>query len=207
MYSQQCLALLRAQHGVITRQQALGAGVAEHEIRALLRRGLWVKVHAGVYREVVARPTWRAALVAACLAHGAVASHRTAARLHGLQGFDRTKLEITVVHGRLVTLDGNYGGHFVDRRGRMCRYHSHAPQLGSGCLSLARARLSAPRWYKNFLAIGLRCTFGKISSLAPLYQVSGPWYDDGVILWGVRAANEFRICRQIPPLHFQQANS
>ena len=35
-----------------------------------------------------------------------MASHRTAARLHGLQGFDRTKLEITVVHGRLVTLDG-----------------------------------------------------------------------------------------------------
>jgi hypothetical protein len=54
---------------------------------------------------------------------------------------------------RLVTLDGDYGGHFVDRRGRMWRAHSHAPHLGSGCLSLARARLSAPRRYENFLAI------------------------------------------------------
>ncbi len=40
---------LRRQDGVISRRQALAAGLPEHEIRRLLRRNEWARAHSGVY--------------------------------------------------------------------------------------------------------------------------------------------------------------
>ncbi|WP_234802251.1 type IV toxin-antitoxin system AbiEi family antitoxin domain-containing protein [Mycolicibacterium fortuitum] len=41
--------LLRRQDGVISRSQALDAGLRNHEIRRLLGRNEWARVHTGVY--------------------------------------------------------------------------------------------------------------------------------------------------------------
>nr|MDT0525960.1 type IV toxin-antitoxin system AbiEi family antitoxin domain-containing protein [Streptomyces sp. DSM 41633] len=50
--------VLRQQDGVISRRQALDAGLAEHEIRRLLRRNEWARVHVGVYVEHTGPPSW-----------------------------------------------------------------------------------------------------------------------------------------------------
>lgn len=50
--------VLRQQDGVISRRQAVDAGLAEHEIRRLLRRNEWARVHAGVYVEHTGPPSW-----------------------------------------------------------------------------------------------------------------------------------------------------
>lgn len=50
--------VLRQQDGVISRRQALAAGFQEHEIRRLLRRNEWARVHAGVYVDHTGPPTW-----------------------------------------------------------------------------------------------------------------------------------------------------
>ncbi len=50
--------LLRQQDGVISRRQALDAGLQEHEIRRLLRRNEWARVHAGVYVDHTGPLTW-----------------------------------------------------------------------------------------------------------------------------------------------------
>ncbi|MCC9184866.1 hypothetical protein MMAG44476_25624 [Mycolicibacterium mageritense DSM 44476 = CIP 104973] len=62
--------VLRQQDGVISRRQALDAGLAEHEIRRLLRRNEWARVHAGVYVEhtgplIWMQRAWAAVLYAA----------------------------------------------------------------------------------------------------------------------------------------------
>ncbi|MUL82043.1 MULTISPECIES: type IV toxin-antitoxin system AbiEi family antitoxin domain-containing protein [unclassified Mycolicibacterium] len=50
--------VLRQQGGVISRRQALDAGLQEHEIRRLLRRNEWARVHAGVYIDHTGPLTW-----------------------------------------------------------------------------------------------------------------------------------------------------
>ncbi|MGV0806112.1 type IV toxin-antitoxin system AbiEi family antitoxin domain-containing protein [Mycolicibacterium setense] len=50
--------VLGQQDGVISRGQALAAGLAEHEIRRLLRRNEWARVHAGVYVGHTGPLTW-----------------------------------------------------------------------------------------------------------------------------------------------------
>lgn len=56
-----------------------------------MRAGRWEKAAAGVYRLVGSRPTWEQRLLTEVLAAGpsAAASHRSAAALLGIPGFDR----------------------------------------------------------------------------------------------------------------------
>jgi len=91
------LALAQAQHGVISRRQALEAGVSGHAVDGLLARGEWEVVFRGAFRMAGTRRTFDQTLIAACLAAGpgAVASHRSAAYLHGLAGLARW-VEVTV---------------------------------------------------------------------------------------------------------------
>lgn len=88
--------VLRQQDGVISRRQASDADVPEHQIRRLLRRNEWARVHAGVYVDHTGPLTWSqrawaavlyAAPAALCLEsalgdggspiHVAVARHRS----------------------------------------------------------------------------------------------------------------------------------
>ncbi|HEX7134646.1 MAG TPA: DUF559 domain-containing protein [Iamia sp.] len=73
----------REQLGHITRTQLLEVGVTPSSLRTLSNRFL-EPVGFRTYRLAGTAPSWRGDVMAACLDTGAVASHRTAARLHGL---------------------------------------------------------------------------------------------------------------------------
>lgn len=88
---------MAAQHGLVTRAQAIGAGLGAREIDGLVRGGRWVAVRRGVYADaeqlaaLAARPDHRVALRrvaddAACLRIGVehVRSHDSAALVLGL---------------------------------------------------------------------------------------------------------------------------
>jgi hypothetical protein len=94
----------RDQYGVVSRRQALTAGLTDGKIQSRLRSGEWSAIHPGVYALAGVRPTWRSSVVAACLATGGVASHRAAARLHGLTS-SSVPVEITVTQGRYRYLE------------------------------------------------------------------------------------------------------
>ena len=72
------------QYGVITRMQALKAGMTGDQVTRAVASGSWTRVHAGVYRLAGYPPSPQSVLLAACLATGGVASHQSAAWLWGL---------------------------------------------------------------------------------------------------------------------------
>lgn len=79
-----------SQYGVISRDQALEVGLSESAIKAALRSGRWGPKLRGVYVVAGSPNSWNQDLMAACLFGGesTVASHRSAARLLGLAGFE-----------------------------------------------------------------------------------------------------------------------
>lgn len=98
------LAVLAAsRHGIVLRAKARQAGLSAREIDQRMRRELLVRMHEGVYRHAAAPSTPSGRLLAAVLASGdqAVASHRSAARLHALRGTPRWRPEVTVARTRL----------------------------------------------------------------------------------------------------------
>ncbi|MCB0972903.1 MAG: type IV toxin-antitoxin system AbiEi family antitoxin domain-containing protein [Acidimicrobiales bacterium] len=95
----------RAQHGLITRSQALDLGLTDRRIATRISSGAWERVRAGVYLVGAAPRTWEQRVHAATLAAGpdALASYRTAARAWGL--VDRSgRIELTVPRPRRVRL-------------------------------------------------------------------------------------------------------
>jgi very-short-patch-repair endonuclease len=91
-----------AQHGVFARSQVAGFGGTKDLIRNRCAAGRWAEVAPHVFCLAGAPPTWRQALMAASLAWGvgAVVSHRAAAALWRLAGFESRAVEITVPRGR-----------------------------------------------------------------------------------------------------------
>ncbi len=90
-------AAARRQHGVWTRTQALIAGATPSMIRTRLHNGRWLRLDTAVYAERSSLPTWHRSVMAAVLAEPwAVASHGSAAVLHGLVDFRRGRPQITV---------------------------------------------------------------------------------------------------------------
>jgi Transcriptional regulator, AbiEi antitoxin len=98
-------ALAEAQFGVLTRAQCLGLGMTSDAIKWMLSSGRWQKVHHGVYARHVGPIEWNARVSAALLycGEGAVASHRTAARLCGLLDQDPRGIEVLIPANRRVT--------------------------------------------------------------------------------------------------------
>ncbi len=74
------------QWGVLTRRQAIEAGLEPHQIEHRLRNGRWREVARGVYAVAGAPNCWEQKVMIACLAgpKETVASHPTAAALLGL---------------------------------------------------------------------------------------------------------------------------
>ncbi len=85
------------QHAAVSRRQLLDAGVPAHAIGHRVRGGLLIPMHAGVYRLPVSPVTWHQRIMGATLAAGAgaVASHRAAGFLLGLEGIEPRR-EVTV---------------------------------------------------------------------------------------------------------------
>jgi putative AbiEi antitoxin of type IV toxin-antitoxin system len=96
--------LLSLQDGVLSRAQALQAGLTDKYLVAALRSGRWQRLHTGVYATFSGPPARGAQLWAAVLRAGpeAVLSHQTAAELHGI-GNQVAVIHVTVPPGRQVT--------------------------------------------------------------------------------------------------------
>lgn len=92
--------VFRQQHGVISRAQVLAAGLSSAAIGRRLDSGQWEAVHRGVYRHRAVPETWESRLLAAVFGTDGVASHRSAARLHGLDGFGAWRPEVTIANRR-----------------------------------------------------------------------------------------------------------
>lgn len=102
--------LLKRQHGLITRQQAIDAGLRKPQVRYRTDSGEWERVHYGLYRHAMVPRTWRSDALLGVLATGGVASHETAARLHGIELPRRRRrrkwiAEVSVEHGRWRDVD------------------------------------------------------------------------------------------------------
>lgn len=92
--------LARRQFGLATRHQLLGGGLTRRQVDGRISSGRLLVVHEAVYRVPEVKPTYEQAVLAACLATGGVASHRCAARLFDLRGFDRYPTVEICVDGR-----------------------------------------------------------------------------------------------------------
>lgn len=86
------------QYGVFTRAQAAGLGVTRGMVQRRLAAGKWEQPARGVFRMAGVPVAWRQSLMVACLAWGvgAVVSHRAAAALWRLAGFEPGPIEVTV---------------------------------------------------------------------------------------------------------------
>jgi hypothetical protein len=98
----------RAQFGLITRQQALAAGLSTGQIRRRVRSGEWVVIRPTVYAVAGAPPSWCQAVLAVALAAGpdAWASGETAAALWGFPGASPEAIDVVTPLGRRVRMDG-----------------------------------------------------------------------------------------------------
>jgi very-short-patch-repair endonuclease len=94
--------LATRQHGLITAEQVSALPALRPIARRRVSTGRWVKVAEGVYRIGGAQVTVESQVLAAVLAggDGAVASHRTAGLLWGLDGCRPGMPEVTVPRGR-----------------------------------------------------------------------------------------------------------
>ena len=90
----------RNQYGLISRHQAFDAGMTRHQIQRQLDARRWRSAAPGVYHNTAVPETPHSRLLAACIAHGGLASHRAAAALHGIDGFRLAQPEIVVAPGR-----------------------------------------------------------------------------------------------------------
>ncbi|MGH8993045.1 MAG: type IV toxin-antitoxin system AbiEi family antitoxin domain-containing protein [Acidimicrobiia bacterium] len=117
--------LMARQHSLATRPQALDAGLTSRQVVLRLESGLWVAHRRGVYRPASVRPYFHLEVMAACLAVDGYASHRCAAAVYGLRGFEPELVEITVTSHRRQQLDGVvvHRDDQLDRRDVTTRWH------------------------------------------------------------------------------------
>src|SRR5829696_8942337 len=87
------------QLGLITMDQFTAAGGTPDSLRARIRRRTVTRVGPRVYRIAGVPTTWTAELLAGLLSLGdhAVVSHRSAAALHGFDGFEPGPVEFTTL--------------------------------------------------------------------------------------------------------------
>jgi hypothetical protein len=109
--------LLHCQHGVLTRAQALDAGLTDKAITVRLRSGRWQRLHTGVYATFSGEPPRNAQLWAAVLRAGrrAVLSHDTAAELYGLLTVPAPVIHVTVPSGSPVARPRGVAVHYSGR--------------------------------------------------------------------------------------------
>lgn len=90
--------LAAGQHGLVTRDQVLALGVSDREIRWRIFTGRLEQLHPGVYYLNATPPTWKTDVLAGVFAAGpdAVASHRCAGVLWGLDAIYGRVIEVTV---------------------------------------------------------------------------------------------------------------
>lgn len=106
MGEERVLRRMKRQYGIVSRKQALADGLSKSQIKYRLRTGKWATEARGVYRHAAVSPTVLSRLLAVCLAHNALASHRSAAALFGVDGYTLDRVEIVVPPGRSLAVNG-----------------------------------------------------------------------------------------------------
>jgi len=76
--------LATRQHGLVTRGQLASSDLSRRQIDRLVASGRLLSIERGVYQMAGAPTTWHARVLATCLSVDGIASHRSAAVLHGL---------------------------------------------------------------------------------------------------------------------------
>ena len=96
--------LLDQRAGVLTRSEALQAGMTRKQIQAQVASGRWQRLHLGVYAAFSGEPGRLPVLWAALLRAGpaAVLSHQTAAELNGFLAAPAPLIHVTVPSGGQV---------------------------------------------------------------------------------------------------------
>lgn len=127
------------QHGLITRSQAIGAGLTPRVIQRRTATGEWVPVHRAVYRLAGAPVTWEQRLLAATLASDGVASHRAAARLWCLDLPEWNRPIVTVAASAYRSMRGVTVHHTrsLPRADRAVRYGIPCTSVGRTLVDLA----------------------------------------------------------------------
>jgi Transcriptional regulator, AbiEi antitoxin len=102
--------IARRQRGLITRAEALAAGLTDGQITARLRTGIWILLRPDVYAVAAAPPSWEQSLLAVTLAAPCLTSHQSTGFLFGLRGFDQPdRIEVVSTFEQFVRLDGVRG--------------------------------------------------------------------------------------------------
>lgn len=106
------------QGGVITRRQAIQAGLSADKVAWLLKRGDWRQVHRGVYVTFTGPADRRALLWAAVLyaGPGAYLSHETAAELNGLSDGETPAISVTIPASRRTSAPRGVVVHHSSRK-------------------------------------------------------------------------------------------
>ncbi len=91
------------QRGLLTRTQCLAAGMTGKAVRWRVERGVWVRVHPGIYQTRPGREDWHTHALAAQLAlPGSAFSHVAAGYLHGLVREAPRRIDLLVDQTRRV---------------------------------------------------------------------------------------------------------
>lgn len=126
-------ALLATQDGVVSRRQALRAGLSSDAVRRLVHRRIWRQVYEGVYKTDLEPLTGRAKVHAALLAVGepAVAATRTALWLaHRDPGPSPADVHVGVLDGRAVKRRaGIIVHHYPDLSDRRVLWSASPPRI------------------------------------------------------------------------------
>ena len=132
----QTVRLFATQHGVVSRAQVLAAGITPRMIDRRLQGGEWRRVHPGVYALTSAPTTWHHRVMAASLATSGLASHRSAARLWGLDLPGEDRVDVTIEGTARVSARG-----VRVHRTRAFEPADRATVEGIACTSVARTLL------------------------------------------------------------------
>jgi very-short-patch-repair endonuclease len=91
--------LAAGQHGVFTLRQARACGFTDRMTRRRITSGQWIRREARVLSIAGATESWIQRVTVACLAADGVASHETAAQIHGIEHLPRGRVTITIHPG------------------------------------------------------------------------------------------------------------
>jgi hypothetical protein len=118
------------QSGVVSRPQALRAGMTTDMIKSQVYSGRWRPVYRGVYATFTGPAGRRAQLWAAILSagSGAVLSHETAAELHRLTDKVTNPIHVTVPYWRHVAVAGGIRLHRSVRAAEAAEENAYPPR-------------------------------------------------------------------------------
>jgi hypothetical protein len=125
--------ILADQDGVISRWQALAAGLSRVDVSRKIRRREWTPIHPGVYVKHTGPLTWQQRAWAAVLySWPAVLSHGSAVRagLHdGLLSIDDSTIDVAVDRGRKLVAPDGVRLHRIANLEDRARWHLQPPSI------------------------------------------------------------------------------